>query len=276
MSKSSAAGKTKRDPTGSIDPSDILDMYQAILPLLYDNPERLNVGDEIQKQLFAFVPFDFGYSIMEDPKPEGSQGRLYTIADQWGSTPTSDASTVSIEPRKGKPSSDDFEEVAKLTYWNVIARAKARDPRLREFHYHEIESRAYPRIAVGFFRRKGARSRNDFTREEKDLFDRLSPHIFLLYRSAQNQVYLSQAFQYFDTFTALGSKLASEHNLSESEVRLLPDILFGCTYKEMAEKHFISMETIRSHIKHILKKTGTKTRMELIGKFFTSPDRVRL
>jgi DNA-binding NarL/FixJ family response regulator len=47
--------------------------------------------------------------------------------------------------------------------------------------------------------------------------------------------------------------------LSERENEILTAIVKGLTNKEIAEKHFISIHTVISHRKNIIRKTGIKS-----------------
>ena len=56
-------------------------------------------------------------------------------------------------------------------------------------------------------------------------------------------------------------KTAQQENeeLSERENEILTSIVKGLTNKEIAEKHFISIHTVISHRKNIIRKTGIKS-----------------
>ena len=56
-----------------------------------------------------------------------------------------------------------------------------------------------------------------------------------------------------------------DHKLSIREVEVLSLIMQGLTNHEIAEKLFISYETVRSHRKNILVKTGAKNTAALIN-----------
>ena len=58
--------------------------------------------------------------------------------------------------------------------------------------------------------------------------------------------------------TASKSKTESE-SLSDRENEILVAIAKGMTNKEIAEKYYISIHTVISHRKNIVKKTGIKT-----------------
>ncbi len=49
------------------------------------------------------------------------------------------------------------------------------------------------------------------------------------------------------------------------EIEILGLIMLGYTNQQIAEKIFVSFETVRSHRKHILEKTGAKNTAALIN-----------
>jgi len=57
----------------------------------------------------------------------------------------------------------------------------------------------------------------------------------------------------------------NNHNLSVREIEVLGLIMLGYTNKDIAEKLFISFETVRSHRKNILLKTGAKNTASLVN-----------
>jgi DNA-binding CsgD family transcriptional regulator len=56
-----------------------------------------------------------------------------------------------------------------------------------------------------------------------------------------------------------------DHKLTIREVEILSLIMLGLTNHEIADKLFISYETVRSHRKNILEKTGAKNTAALIN-----------
>ena len=58
--------------------------------------------------------------------------------------------------------------------------------------------------------------------------------------------------------------------LSKREKEVLRLIFDGCTNKEIASKLFISFETVKSHRKHILTKTGSKNTAALVARLSLS------
>jgi DNA-binding CsgD family transcriptional regulator len=59
----------------------------------------------------------------------------------------------------------------------------------------------------------------------------------------------------------------NHQKLSLREIEVLGLIMQGCTNNEIAEKLFISYETVKSHRKHILLKTGAKNTAALINHY---------
>lgn len=57
-----------------------------------------------------------------------------------------------------------------------------------------------------------------------------------------------------------------DYQLSEREKEILQLMIVGNNYKTIAEKSFISYETVRTHVKHIYKKLHVASRSEAIQK----------
>jgi DNA-binding CsgD family transcriptional regulator len=252
----------------------ILSMTEEIIQLTFDNPDGLDLADQINKRLLSFVQYDFYHYVMDVSSPEPLESRLDFLFEKWERLGAEDEETSVLMP----PSKEDwtFEQTVDNQYRGTVERMRKKHPNQQAYYYYRITSSAEPKIVLGFFRRKGPKNRQEFSSEERAALDYLAPHIFLLYRLVLKHVHVSEAFQYFSSFSRLGSKLANDHNLSSAEVKLIPDILFGQTNEQIAERYFISVTTVKSHIKHILRKTGTKNRIDLISKFFTSPEHIRL
>lgn len=117
------------------------------------------------------------------------------------------------------------------------------------------------------------------------------PFIFLTsytHKSVLNQAkvtrpmgYLLKPFTEKDLFTSIEiglynfSQSIQPHNLSlerlnavlenpltEKEFQALQDIYQGCTNKQMAEKQFVTVNTIKTHLKNLYDKLGVSTRSE--------------
>lgn len=57
-------------------------------------------------------------------------------------------------------------------------------------------------------------------------------------------------------------------SLSGREKEILESLSKGMTYREIAEQHTISQETVRKHVYHIYEKLHVNNRVEAVNKFF--------
>ena len=58
---------------------------------------------------------------------------------------------------------------------------------------------------------------------------------------------------------------ATNHEFTERELDVLKELTTGDTNSEIAKRLFISVATVKSHIQHLMDKTGFKTRTELVS-----------
>ena len=58
---------------------------------------------------------------------------------------------------------------------------------------------------------------------------------------------------------------ATNHEFTERELDVLKELTTGDTNAEIAGRLFISVATVKSHIQHLMEKTGFKTRTELVS-----------
>lgn len=58
---------------------------------------------------------------------------------------------------------------------------------------------------------------------------------------------------------------ATNHEFTERELDVLKELTTGDTNAEIAERLCISVATVKSHIQHLMEKTGFKTRTELVA-----------
>ncbi|HHX36428.1 MAG TPA: helix-turn-helix transcriptional regulator [Clostridiaceae bacterium] len=63
------------------------------------------------------------------------------------------------------------------------------------------------------------------------------------------------------------SKIATKFDLSEREIDVISLIVQGLTYQETADQLFISINTVRTHIKNIYSKLGISNQRELCKLF---------
>ena len=157
----------KRTPSASISDSEILAMYEAIIPLLTNNPEGLNLAYQVNNQLIRFVQYDFDHYIMSDPRVDHISDRIRIRSEKWERFGSDNSSSISILSTGYGTEGANFDEDIEQNYQSAIARSKALYPEGKGYHYHRIESQTHPRIVVGFFRFKSSSSNNDFSLEEK-------------------------------------------------------------------------------------------------------------
>ena len=58
---------------------------------------------------------------------------------------------------------------------------------------------------------------------------------------------------------------ATNHEFTERELDVLKELTTGDTNAEIAKRLFVSVATVKSHIGHLMDKTGFKTRTELVS-----------
>ena len=63
-----------------------------------------------------------------------------------------------------------------------------------------------------------------------------------------------------------GSKKLNEYKLTQREKEILQELVRGYSYKKIAETLFISLDTVRSHIKNIYQKLQVSSKSEAVAK----------
>lgn len=58
---------------------------------------------------------------------------------------------------------------------------------------------------------------------------------------------------------------ATNHEFTERELDILKELTTGDTNSQIAERLHVSVATVKSHIMHLMEKTGFKTRTELVS-----------
>lgn len=264
--------KNKVIHADDITEKDILSLYDEVLPLLYSNPKKLNAVSEINNGLRRFISFDSYHYMMDDPKPPLPDEKFSVLFARYDTTGSK--RDLTVKALKDKNFEETFTNNVEQGKKKMIELAKTKYPGKPYCHYHRILSADYPKIMVGFLRFGKSDKDKAFTTEEKFIFDKLAPHIQLLFRIALTPEFNSPRFEYFDIYIDVCSRVAHYHNLSDTELKFLPEILFGRSNEEIAKKNFISVAAVKKNLRSIFKKTKTKNRIDFIGKFFTSPERM--
>ena len=113
----------------------------------------------------------------------------------------------------------------------------------------------------------------DWTSETEEILIQRIYELISSLRPVGKSLHLNLNIEVKDIFTAsyiINKKLKNEceinsHKLSDREIEVLGLIMLGYTTKEIADKLFISYETVKSHRKNILEKTGAKNTASLIN-----------
>ena len=114
---------------------------------------------------------------------------------------------------------------------------------------------------------------DDWTSETEEILVQRIYELISSLRPVGKSLHLNLNIEVKDIFTAsyiINKKLKNEceinsHKLSDREIEVLGLIMLGYTTKEIADKLFISYETVKSHRKNILEKTGAKNTASLIN-----------
>ena len=78
------------------------------------------------------------------------------------------------------------------------------------------------------------------------------------------------AMRILEQFQSPKQNPEQELNLSEREMQILKGLVNGLTYKMLAEELFISIDTVRSHIKKLYEKLHVHSRNEAVAVAFNS------
>lgn len=84
-------------------------------------------------------------------------------------------------------------------------------------------------------------------------------------KSSINGIIARKVLEYFHKAPAV--KSPDEYNLTKREHKILELLIDGLSYKEIADKCFISIQTLNSHIKNIYTKLDVHSRAEASAKF---------
>ena len=114
---------------------------------------------------------------------------------------------------------------------------------------------------------------DDWTSETEEVLIQSIYELISALRPVGKSLHLDLNIEVNDIFTAsfiINKKLKNEceiksHKLSVREIEVLGLIMLGYTTREIADKLFISYETVKSHRKNILEKTGAKNTASLVN-----------
>jgi len=247
-------------------------LYQNVLPLLYYNPENIRLSSRLNDELLRYFHYDFyHYNVLDPsgyPDPKG-----ITYYQQWSERghPNAFSDIRSSSLDDGEDLDAAFDRGREMSYEAMIREQKEKRPNMKEFHYHELVSRDIPKAMIAFFR-----ADKPFLQTELDILKELEPHLMLVVRLMTAASLRTTEYQHFKSYMQITSKISNKYHLSDMEYTIASDILLGHTNEQIAERNFISVSTVKTHVQHIFKKTDAKNRVDFISKFFTSPERVEL
>jgi DNA-binding NarL/FixJ family response regulator len=78
----------------------------------------------------------------------------------------------------------------------------------------------------------------------------------------------SVATQVLKMFSSMNNDRGEDYNLSDREKQVLQFLVDGYSYKMIASEMFISIDTVRSHIKKIYEKLHVNSKSEAVAKAF--------
>jgi DNA-binding CsgD family transcriptional regulator len=228
------------------------------IPITGDSDLWARVMIDGLKRLFDDVDYaSVNFNIYCDPlRPEMFTEHVMDTSMHSGGPATGDGSNVTVTPLKGEKASDLFVRDA-LAYY---ASRSVQPPSC--FHYYMTEWAYLGSILL--WREQG---RSAVSRRTIELMEALEPFIKYLFSAA---LALRHSARPFDTAFRDGLLvLESDGRLTVQERRVVTLKLFGHSYKQIAARLDLSLDTVRSHVKSIHRKTNTRSHTELFAKYFT-------
>ncbi|MCE7933891.1 MAG: LuxR family transcriptional regulator [Chlorobi bacterium CHB2] len=142
-------------------------------------------------------------------------------------------------------------------------------PNYVALHQFQLRMEEYPRLILGFFRIQLPDHPDcNFTAEERELLEKMKLHFSNILRAFDTvQKARDASFNFFHTTC---NEIAGQFRLTVAEYQVLVLVVEGCTNEEIAQRQSVSIATVRTHLKHILQKTGCKNRFDLFRNFFSS------
>jgi DNA-binding CsgD family transcriptional regulator len=244
-------------------------LYHDILSAMLDAPESF--VDTLTRQIAAIIPCH-GIVMVVVPDahemPEGARAEnvahvMFDLKDRPSST---DVTMRSLDVERGHIALDDL--VAGAEH-DLAAAMDARMPGHGGLFIHWIRHEKEPHVAAAIFRVYQPKERYGmYTSSELRLLDEIRPHLLMCVRVYQELTRARRAT--FDFFAERCSALAVSSGLTTTEERVLRKMVEGAANKMISNELGISLATVKTHISHILQKTGCRNRTDLIGRHFSS------
>lgn len=246
----------------------IVTLYSEMLSVALDNPEEFITS--LKEAVQSAISLSLVFLVVEPENTAASfQNQIELLMHDRlpaGDEMLSNIQTGWVENTEGK---DLLEEVIQKRMGDIIKMVSDRHPDYVAMHQHCIQFEGKPRMALCLFRAELPDGTNGpFTEEELQRIGDLEPHLINCIRV---HIRLTQSRRTtFDFFAAHCLELATEHGLTLSEFRILRRMIEGATNIQLGKEFGISAATVKTHISHILQKTGCRNRTDLIGKYFSS------
>lgn len=84
--------------------------------------------------------------------------------------------------------------------------------------------------------------------------------------SPMTSIIARRVLQFFQQQQPAANPSRSDYDLSPREIDILKSLVKGYSYKLIADEHFISVDTVRSHIRHIYEKLQVNSKTEAVLK----------
>lgn len=123
-------------------------------------------------------------------------------------------------------------------------------------------------VALCLFRaQRSATEPGPFTRAERTLLDAVAPHLSQILRL--NTIFTARSSGY-EFFAHRTIEITKQFGLTVTEYRILRKLVTGVDNASIAREMGIGIATVKTHITHILQKTGCRNRNGLLGHYFSS------
>lgn len=111
------------------------------------------------------------------------------------------------------------------------------------------------------------RSRTPISERTRAAMKGLEPFIIFAFSDVVTRHHYMQPID--RVFNSILTEVSRESNLSVQDLRILSLMLMGLSYKQVADRMELSIDTIRKHTKRIYRKTRTGSLPELFAKYFS-------
>jgi DNA-binding CsgD family transcriptional regulator len=247
----------------------LVSFYCDTLAAMLDAPETF--FDVVTRGVRGVIPCH-GFVMVVEPDPHASAegGRAEDVAHvRYDPGMLGTAPKIQMRPMEMERGRNLLEELITGAERDIVLSIETRYPDHGGIHVHWIRSDRAPRVAAGIFRiRNAEEAYGDYSAGELELMEEIAPHVLNCLHIYQELTRAQRAT--YDFFAERCSALAASSGLTSTEERVLRKMVEGAANKVISEDLGISLATVKTHISHILQKTGCRNRTDLIGRHFSS------